>query len=50
MSSQSYLELIEGEIIEFFKSNTCIDFEKLSKYLMHTQHGKEVVTKILMVC
>ncbi|WP_105301917.1 SIS domain-containing protein [Anaerococcus marasmi] len=32
MNSQSYLELIEGEIIEFFKLNKCLNFEELSKY------------------
>lgn len=32
MNSQSYLELIEGEIIEFLKLNKCLNFEELSKY------------------
>lgn len=32
MSSKSYLELVEGEIVAFFKSNKCIDFDELSKY------------------
>lgn len=32
MSSQSYLELIEGEITGFLKSNKCFDFDELSKY------------------
>ena len=32
MTSQSYSELIEGEIYEFFKLNKNLDFEELSKY------------------
>ena len=32
MNNQSYLELIEREIVEFCKSNTNLNFEELSKY------------------
>ena len=42
MNNQSYLELIEREIVEFCKSNTNLNFEELSKYFkgIHANEGK----------